>query len=203
MDINFWVPLGVNAIGLYLTHRQVRFMEAQAGTTPLPKLRLRIGRYWPIVTMFVLMLACWIPYFLQGAPQQNVMMNYGMRNGKTVFVQVETNELVRRKSDQLMIIARIGDISVNFMNDTTIARSGTFEITSPVTNMEVVLPKDFLERLTKYPYMIDVYVFEVPEDFPIESVKSIAEAEKRGAKQLADKSFGPVQLPPTQPPLVQ
>jgi hypothetical protein len=66
MDYNFWVPIAVPTVlsffNLYLTHRQVRFSEAQPGVAPLPKFGISVKRYWPILVMTLMMLAVWIPF---------------------------------------------------------------------------------------------------------------------------------------------
>src|SRR5260370_13902941 len=113
MDYTFWVPLVATGLNLYLTHRQVRFMEAQVGTTPLPKLTtaIRISRYWPIASMFVLILACWIPYFLTQKEKPHMFfMNWGVGAGR-IFATLKTDTLASRRPDRLMMIARVADDS--------------------------------------------------------------------------------------------
>jgi hypothetical protein len=183
------------AIGLW----QVRIMKVQQATGgPVSQVRW-YRRYWPILIMFAILLLNWVPYFMS-RPAKDVLMNYGM-NGDRIFAQVDSQDL--GKTDRLLMIARPLDNSIDFETDKTIARSATFPITTPYTNMEMVISKEFAERLMARPYMIGVYIYEVPREFPFESVKTIADAEKLGARHLADKSFGPVMLPPTQLPRSQ
>lgn len=107
---------------------------------------------------------------------------------------------MRHKPDRLVVIARIHNNLISAETDATIARSGTFKITEPSTYIDFFPPQAFVDRLIKGSEMVDVFIFEVPEDFPIESVKTIRDAEQRGAKQLADKAFGLVHLPPLMQP---
>jgi hypothetical protein len=159
MDYTFWVPLAATGLNLYLTHRQVRFMEAQIGTTPLPKLALpaRLGRYWPIATMFVLMLACWIPYFLSRTTENTptaYMTYYGaLVPGATYqsnpFLRVDTEgRFFKSYGDDYYIAAvafrlRSGD----WLDAKNLQKSGPHDIRDGVISMAIPLDIDFLESI--------------------------------------------------------
>lgn len=157
----------------------------------------RIRFYWPLIAMGIFVIVSWIPYFL--TPGKDVLVNYGI-NGGRIFAQVDTQNV--SKSDRLFMIARVADDSIDFKTNTTVARSATFPITTPFTNMELTISKEFAQRSQQRLAMIGIYIYEVPEEFPFESVRTISDAEKRGARHLADKAFGPIMLTlsPTLPP---
>jgi tRNA threonylcarbamoyladenosine modification (KEOPS) complex Pcc1 subunit len=199
MDYTFWVPLAATGLNLYLTYRQVRFIEAQVGATPLPKLTtaIRIGRYWPIASMFVLMLACWIPYFLiQEQRPQIQFLNWGAGAG-IIFATVKTDSLAGKRPDRLIMIARVADASVPYETDKQTARSSTFEIGDQSTTIQINLSAEDLSRLNK-PGAIQVYVLEVASDFPFENVRSVGEAQKLGAKIVGITGVGGFTAPSQQ-----
>jgi hypothetical protein len=188
MNYNFWVPLLINLVGLYLAHRQVKLMEAQAGITPVAKFTsgVSVRRYWPMGMMTVLMLSCWIPYFLSDPkPVPDIFLSYGF-NGARIYATLRTSELVSKRPNRLMIIARVEDNSINYEADTEIARSATFEIQDPSTAIEVTPPPSFKNK----PGLIDIYAFLVSEEFPFERVNSMADAKRLGAKLIGSHGFG-------------
>jgi hypothetical protein len=202
MDYQFWVLLIVNLFGIYLTHRQVRFMEAQAGVNPVPKLAssLALKRYWPMGAMTLLMVACWIPYFSKPKCPSDIFLGWGLNNGR-IFATIKTDDLISKRPHRLMIIARMGDNTIDYKKDTQIARSATFEILEPATAMEINLTPEFIAHAQKTSGLVDVYALEVPEEFPIELVQNIASAEKLGGKILASHGFGGFgPAPPNQTP---
>ena len=135
------------AIGLW----QVKIMKVQQSSGSAVSQVRWYRKYWPILVMFVILPLNWIPYFMS-RPEKDVLTNYGM-NGDRVFAQVDSQNL--SKTDRLLMIVRLLDNTVNFETDTTIVRSATFAITTPFTNMEVVISKNFVERLTVRPLQLD------------------------------------------------
>jgi len=199
MDYQFGILLIVNLVGLYLMYRQSRFMEAQPGAAPLPKFGsgATLKRYWPLGTMAVMMVLCWIPYFvLSPNTTPDIFLAYGV-NGPRIYAKLRTTELLRQRPRRLMIIVRVEDNSINYEADTDIARSATFEIQDPSTAIEVTPPPSFGAK----PGLVDIYVFLVSEEFPFERVKSIADAKRLGAKLLGSHGFGGgLVIQPTSPP---
>jgi hypothetical protein len=190
MDYNFWVPLTVNVIGLYLSYRQVKLGEAQLGAAPSPKF-ISIGsikRYWPMAAMTVLMLACWIPYFLNPQPIPDRFMSYGMSPSK-ISALLKTTDLFSKRPDRLMLIARIWDGSVPEETDRQTVRSATFEIGEDSTSMQINLTPEEEARLSRSG-PVEIIVLEVPKDLSVELVKSVSDAEKLGAKRIGKKAFG-------------
>jgi hypothetical protein len=191
MDYTFWVPLAATGLNLYLTHRQVRFMEAQAGTTPLPRLTIpaRLGRYWPIATMFILMLGCWVPYFLAAKPQPELFLEYGYK-GDRIYALLRTIELAERKGNsRLMMVAMVADSAVDYKTDTRIAKSSTFEIGEFSTMIEIVLTPEIRATLNR-PGTVQLYILEVPPELPFELIRNLKDAQKLGGKILGAKGFG-------------
>lgn len=196
MDYTFWVPLVVNLAGLYLTQRQVRIMESQSAIGSPVQGAIKIAflkRYWPIGFMTVLMLFCWIPYFIAKPQNSEIFLGWGSNNGK-IWAVVKTDDLVSVKPDRLMLIARIGDIAVDYKTDSRIARSATFEILAPSLAMQVNPAPEFLSRMLT-PVMVDVFVLQVPRDFPVEAVKSLADAERLGGKIIGSHSVNANYVP--------
>jgi hypothetical protein len=207
METKDWLFLVVGVTSVVLLYQQNRILSKGQQSNidkynpapPEPHLqhwKRSLGTRWPLLAMGALAIASWIPYFL--APGKDVLMNYG-QNGDRIFAQVDTQNI--NKADRLFMIVRMSDNSINFKTDTTIARSATVPVSrTPYTNIELPITKEFAQRSQEHPGLVDVYVFEVPEEFPFEAVKTISDAERRGAKHLADKSFGPLLLlVPAQP----
>jgi hypothetical protein len=177
VDYNFWTPTLIGIVGLVLMSWQIRLMKKSTlkGKASSGILTLR---YWPVVVMFLLMLSSWIPYFfVKPECPPDIFLAWGANNGR-IYAVIRTTVLLRKKPDRLMLIARIEDNSIPYASDTQIARSATFEILDPSTAIEVTPPPDFTNKAG----LVDIYILEVKQDFPFESVHSLADAEKLGGK---------------------
>jgi hypothetical protein len=164
-------------------------MEAQPGVVSVPKLfsGVAVKRYWPLMVMTLLMLLCWVPYFLAKPQQPLVFLAWGNSHTK-IYATVKTAELVGKRPDRLMMIARIADNSVPYETDKQIARSATFEIGDEATSLEINSSPDVIATLSK-PGAVLLYILQVPKDFPFELVRSISDAQKLGAKVLGITGF--------------
>jgi len=190
MDYKFWLQFGVSLAYVWLLYSQVKLMASQA--IPIPSnaavgagIRNWSRKYWPIFAMIVLAAISWLPYFLD-RPHKELIANYGSADGK-IFAQVDSSALPWNRPDRLMLLARVVDMTVDYKRDTHIARSATFEVTEPYTNLALMIPPNFGAAMSGG--TVDIYLFGVREDYPIESVTSIGNAEKLGAKELDSKGF--------------
>lgn len=141
MDYNFWVPIVVptilNLIGIYLAHRQVRFMEAQPGVAPLPRLGISARRFWPVAVMTLMMVAVWIP-FLTWRTQANALAR-----------------VIEEKRQQAITINSLNSQLQNAQHGPSGTRSITRTLASPTTGISIVQKLVHRED-TKYPFELDV-----------------------------------------------
>jgi hypothetical protein len=141
MDYNFWVPVMETAIfgllGLYLTHRQVRFMEAQPGVTPLPKLGFSVKSYWPIAVMILMMGLVWIPFLIS-------------RNQASTLARV-----IEEKRQQAITINSLNSQLQNAQHGPLGTRPITRTLAAPATGISMVQKLVHRED-TKYPFELDL-----------------------------------------------
>jgi len=204
MEPKDWLFLAVGVSSLVLLHKQNKILSK--GQTNMDKYNPAppssslqhwkgiLGPRWPLLAMGALAVVSWIPYFV--TPAKERVVSYGM-NGNRIYAQVDSEGL-GGPVERLFMIALRRDDSVNYKTVTTITRSATLPISTPYTFIEAVMPNDFTQLLLKNPdSIVTVFVFKVSQDFPFESVKSISDAEKYGAKQIeVGKGFGGVNLHP-------
>ncbi|MFZ0820031.1 MAG: hypothetical protein WAM91_08165, partial [Candidatus Acidiferrales bacterium] len=124
---------------------------------------------------------------LASANPKIVFLNYGGGGpGNRIFVSLRTSELAGETKQRLLMIARIEDNTVPVEQDTAIVKSRTFEISVPTMVIETIATPQFFSK----PGLCAVYIYEVAEDFPIEDVKTLGDARKRGGKLLGLTGFG-------------
>ena len=179
---------GVNALGTYFTYRQFKLQADSIAKSKKARVTLVLPwkyAYGPTLAMALLVTIAWIPYFM-GEPKipDDLFLNYGF-NGR-IFAVFDTARLMSEKPKRLMIVAIISDNSTPYLTDTRIARSATFEIMYPQTVIEVDAPPVLQNR----PGLVNIYALLVPEDFPFELIKNLADAKKLGGKILESRGFG-------------
>jgi hypothetical protein len=191
MDYKFLLTFAISGLSLYFTYKQIRLMEAQAGMASIAQVApvMRLKRYWPLVTMCLLTLVCWIPYYLQ--PPVDYFHGWGISpDPEKIWAVVDGHKLMSKRPNRVMLMARVADSTMDSKTDNQMARSATFEIQDfPMMRIEIVLSPEFISRMGKVGYA-DEYLLEVPQDLPIESIHTLADAEKRGAKILGVKAGG-------------
>lgn len=194
MDYKFWIPLIATILNLYLTHRQVRFMEAQPNAARLPSLfpaGKALLRYWPIGAMIVLMLLCWVPYFLgPNAPPPSYFMQWRLREEGGVGATIDTTSLESVKGKRrIMIAAVMTSPTVDVMDNPEIIKSRTYEIETPILQIDAIATPEFHQK-EYLGQSIQSFLIEVPENFAIEKMATVADAERLGGKVLERKGFG-------------
>lgn len=98
------IEVGQGLAIIYLMYKQNshlaeanRIMREQHGlaTSETASRWKRVGHYWPLMTMGVIAIASWIPYFLS-TPQKDVLTNYGGEadaNGFRIYSQVDRQRI--------------------------------------------------------------------------------------------------------------
>jgi hypothetical protein len=196
MDIQGWVSaVATIGFGLYQSfyaRRSVvlteKIMRGEKLESEAKKVEWWIKRHRNSFVALGVMVVCWIPYFATPRCPKEFIQSWGGL-GDRLFVIVDTTDLMKDKPKRLMLIARAANHAIDEKTDTNIMRSATFEITSNPMRLDVFITPEFNLDASKVG-LIQEYLLEVQEDFPVEAVHSLGEAEKRGAKILGSRSGG-------------
>jgi hypothetical protein len=145
---------------------------------PLWGLTTPLKQNWKLAVMLVLVSASlgMSGYDLYKSFQKSTNQNYFLGWGPLEAL-VDTTVLIQDKDDsRLMLVGVVRDPAIDPMVDVALARSRTYEIESPTVDMVIVPTQAFL---AKYGIgkTVTVYLLEVPKDFPIERLTSLAEVE--------------------------
>jgi hypothetical protein len=186
-DSHFWITTAISTGQLILTYRQLKLFErtvppAQQGLSRW----LLVRRYWPILAMAVLAVSAWIPYLIEW-PQPDYFIAWGRAaDPLRVYAVVDGHKLLRQRPNELVLIARGENDTVDRNKDTAIVRSGTFEIFDRNIRIEAIVSSPET-GLAMQKFSTEFYLLSVPQSFPLESVHSIAEAQQYGAKIVGAK----------------
>ena len=109
-----------------------------------------------------------------------------------------------KRSRRLMIASVMIDPSVDVMNNSEIIKSRTYEIEVPIIQIDVFATPEFHQK----EYLgqnIQSYLIDVPADFPIERMATLADAERLGGRILEHQGFTTARAVPMQqaPPSAQ
>lgn len=133
--------------------------------------------------------------FWTNTPKIDYFVRWGISNDPNkIWVGVEGHKLIGKKPSEVMVIARAPDTSVDHFRDTSIVRSGPYQISDARFRVEASFGDDFLQRMKKFEG-IQYWLLLVPDNFPVESVHSLGDAEKYGAKILGSKQNNVSLLP--------
>lgn len=143
------------------------------------------------IALLSLVLSCTGLYrSIWAKPQANYITQWGAV-GDGLGMIIDTTELIGDRPKELMIIAVPRTADVEPKTDTRTLRSVLFEIQpSPMTIAVAMTPEFKQEVIASKANTIIEYLLEVPKDFPVESVHSVADAQKRGAKILGARGMG-------------
>jgi len=187
-DFKFWLQVAIGLGQLFLAWIALRKVPSMAPTASLPTSIQQsiVKRYWPIVVIGVLMVGAWIPYFLNSETRHVYLTAWG-----PVTATVDTRSLIEDKDrSRLMLVSLIPDISIDPMNDVTIARSRTYEIKAPIMDMVVIQNTSWSAR-ARVGRLANIYLLEVPKEFAIERLTTLADVQHLGGKIL-DTAAGPI-----------
>jgi hypothetical protein len=189
VQISVWVQIAISFGQLclgYLVYRRSEATQPLSQRVPTLFAAASIRRYWPLVLMLVLVLVSWVP-FLIGVCPPDYIIGWGRAADPTrVWIVADGHKLLGKRPNELVLIARTGDNTVDTKRDTEIVRSGTFEILD--RNIRIEAPVSSPEHFSKtLKFGTEFYLLVVPQDFPLESVHSLADAEKHGGKIVGSK----------------
>jgi hypothetical protein len=190
MDYQFLTTLGVNVIGLGVLIYQVVLMRRQiAGRTIANKKSGWFKLYWPLLAMLPLLGSTWIPYFLAPNAAPQYFMTWSPTPNGGAVATIDASLLANhRGSRRIILVGIVMDSSIDPMNETHIAKSRTYEIEPPAMVLEVLGAPGFLAQ-EQPGRNVQWYLLEVPENFAIERLVTLADVSHLGGTILGHEGF--------------
>jgi hypothetical protein len=172
--LNSLERLGFN---VRIAGRATGLVEGQARRRPSAWIALALG-----CISICLSLIIWIPYF-QRPGCQNYIIGYG-----PLSATIDTTSLVQDAGNaRLMMVGVIRDSAIDPMVDVAIARSRTYEIVKPTLLIELAATPAFSAKY-RLGATVNLYLLEVPKEFAIERLTTLASVGQLHGKILDSKS---------------
>jgi hypothetical protein len=126
MEWTFIIPLVVSVIGVWLQYKEYRLAVLTADRTPEAGHSTGLAilkRQWPLTTMMLLTIICWIPYFLRTPTRQPILLSWGLQQPNNLCVATVNGAALidNATTNNVLLICGVAVTGVDFMTDTVIA----------------------------------------------------------------------------------
>jgi hypothetical protein len=205
VDWKYWISVGVSLVGLWLTWRQGR-KSAGGSMNAIPLkgsyVPVILGKYWPLVIMFFLMIGSWIPYTLSRPAPPPALIGYGAGyHGVAwptpgvppkVFITVDGRTLMSYKdSHHIAGVAFhvLGDVDRDDIRD--LQKSTLYDIHAEDVDIFIPVDEKFMTEFSKGYRGTAYRALLVPNSVRMEDFQTLREGYKLGIVELGHGGGAP------------
>jgi hypothetical protein len=146
MDWKFWLPLGVNIVGVYFAYRQLQLTQPVSSQEGNP-----LVMYWPMLLMVLLCVGVWVPYLLfPNQPVNKTQTTIGFGPDRCA-AEIDTTFFMKYREDyKIALVCGVHNPAKDRYEDRSISISRPFTIVEGRIQIDVPYTAEMMKASQEY-----------------------------------------------------